>query len=41
MVVDTAYVCCGWQIIIYLKAILIRHASRAMIIWDKVNPAQI
>lgn len=42
MVVDTAYVCCSWQYCHLFKKALenIGMAPKAMIIWNKVNPAQ-
>lgn len=42
MVVDTAYVCCSWQYChLFLKALEnIGMPPKAMIIWNKVNPAQ-
>ena len=42
MVVDTAYVCCSWQYCHLFKKALenIGMTPKAMIIWNKVNPAQ-
>ena len=42
MVVDTAYVCCCWQNNhLFKKAMTeLGMPPKAMIIWDKVNPAQ-
>lgn len=42
MIVDTAYVCCSWQYCHLFKKALenIGMVPKAMIIWNKVNPAQ-
>lgn len=42
MVVDTAYICCSWQYCHLFKTALenIGMPPKAMIIWNKVNPAQ-
>ena len=39
---DTAYVCCSWQYAHLFKQAMVNNGMnpKAMIVWDKVNPAQ-